>query len=248
MKILKQTILILFCFFVCTNVICQQKTIIYCFPGQGSDARLFDSIQVDTTLFKVAFITYGTPEKWMDMKAFACSLINGIDTMNPYILLGVSMGGMICVELNERLNPQKTIIISGAKNMNELPKRYRFLKVAPLYKLFPKGFLLAGAKMMQPLVEPDRNQNKETFKSMLNEKNALYMKRTINLIIRWEREENAKKVYHIHGDNDRTLPLKHIQNADFIIENGSHMMTLTRGTEINRILNCILLCRISQQK
>ena len=174
------------------------------------------------------------------MKEFAYSLINEIDTLHPYIFLGVSLGGMICVELNERLNPQKTIVISSAKNRNEFPFRYRFQKVVPLYQLFPKSFLLVGAKMMQPLVEPDRNNNKETFKSMLNEKNATYMKRTINLLIRWDRVENTKKVYHIHGNNDHTLPLKKIKNPDFILENGSHMMTLTRGTEISSILNCIL--------
>jgi len=238
---LRKTVLILLCLFVCTSVVCRQKTTIYCFPGQGSDARLFDSIQVDTGLFKLEFIEYGTPEKRMNMKEFAFSLINEIDTLNPYFLLGVSLGGMICIELNECLNPQKTIIISSAKNRNELPLRYRFQKTMPLYQLFPKSFLLVGAKMMQPLVEPDRNNNKETFKSMLNEKNSTYMKRTIHLLIRWDREENTKKVYHIHGNNDNTLPLKQIQNPDFIVENGSHMMTLTRGTEISRILNCILL-------
>jgi len=237
---LYKTVFILFCSLVCTNVIFSQKTTIYCFPGQGSDARLFDSIQIDTALFKLEFIEYGTPEKRMKMKEFACSLISEIDTLNPYILLGVSLGGMICVELNEILNPQKTIVISSAKNRNELPLRYRFQKAAPLYQLFPKRSLLAGAKMMQPLVEPDRNQNKETFKSMLNEKSAVYMKRTIHLLIKWERKENTKKVYHIHGNNDNTLPLKRIQNPDFIVENGSHMMTLTRGAEISRVLNCIL--------
>jgi len=231
---------ILICLLVSTNVICQQKTTIYCFPGQGSDFRLFDSIKVDTTLFELSFIEYGTPKDWMNMKDFAYSLINEIDTLNPYVLLGISLGGMLCAELNEILNPWKTILISSTKNKNELPFRYRFQKTIPLYKLFPKSFLLAGAKIMQPLVEPDRKKNKETFKEMLNEKNATYMKRTINLIITWERDTNTKKAYQIHGNKDHTLPLRHIQNPDFIVENGSHMMTLTRGTEISHILNHIL--------
>jgi len=235
-----RTIIILVCLLVSTNVISQPKITVYCFPGQGSDARIFDSIQVDSKLFELVFIEYGTPEKWMDMKDFACSLLSEIDTLNRYVLLGVSLGGMLCVELNESLNPWKTILISSAKNKNELPARYRFQKTIPLYKLFPKGCLLAGAKIMQPLVEPDRKKNKETFKDMLNNKNADYMKQTINLIIKWERESYTKKIYHIHGNNDHTLPLRKIKNPDFIVENGSHLMTLTRGTEITRILNCIL--------
>jgi pimeloyl-ACP methyl ester carboxylesterase len=228
------------CLLVCTSIICQQKTTVYCFPGQGSDARIFDSIRIDTALFKLVFVEYGTPEKRMSMKNFAYSLINEIDTLNPFVLLGVSLGGMICAELNETLNPRKTILISSAKNRNELPARYRFQKTIPLYQLFPKGCLLVGAKIMQPIVEPDRNKNKETFKDMLNNKNAAYMKRTIRLIINWDRKDNSKKVYQIHGNNDHTLPLRKIKNPDFIVENGSHMMTLTRGTEISCILNDIL--------
>ena len=234
-----RTVIIILFLPVCTNIICQQKTNIYCFPGQGSDARIFDSIRVDAALFDLVFVEYGTPEKCMDMKDFAYSLKNEIDTLNQYVLLGVSLGGMICVELAEILSPWKTVIISSAKSRNELPARYRFQKTIPLYRLFPKEFLLVGAKIMQPLVEPDRKNNKETFKNMLNKKNAIYMKRTINLIIKWERDTYAKKIYHIHGDNDHTLPLRYIQNPEFIVENGSHMMTLTRGTEISRILNCI---------
>ena len=236
----KNAIFVFVCLLVSTNVICRQKTLIYCFPGQGSDARIFDSIQVDTALFELAFIEYGTPEKRMDMKDFARSLINEIDTLNQYVLLGVSLGGMICAELNETLNPWKTILISSAKNWNELPFRYRFQKTIPLYRLFPKGFLLVGAKIMQPIVEPDRKKNKETFKNMLNKKNAAYMKRTIHLIITWKRTGNTKKIYHIHGDGDHTLPLRKIKNPDFIMENGSHMMTLTRGSEISCILSQIL--------
>ena len=235
-----RTLFILACLLVCTNVICQQKTVIYCFPGQGSDARIFDSIQVDTALFELVFVEYGTPEKWMNMQDFAYSLINELDTLNRYVLLGVSLGGMICAELNENLNPWKTILISSAKNRNELPVRYKFQKTIPLYQLFPKGFLLVGAKIMQPLVEPDRKKNKDTFKSMLSEKNAAYMKRTIHLIIKWERENNMKKIYQIHGDNDHTLPIRKIKNPDFIVENGSHMMTLTRGVDVSCILNQIL--------
>ena len=226
--------------FISTNVFCQQKTVIYCFPGQGSDARIFGSIHVDTTLFELVFVEYGTPEKWMNMKEFAYSLKNEIDTLNRYILLGVSLGGMICAELSESLNPWKTILISSAKNKNELPFHYRFQKTIPLYKMFPKGFLLTGAKIMQPIVEPDRKKNKDIFKDMLNKKNAAYMKRTIHLIINWERETNTKKIYHIQGNNDHTLPVRHIKNPDFIVENGSHMMTLTRGTEISNILKQIL--------
>jgi pimeloyl-ACP methyl ester carboxylesterase len=218
----------------------QQKTVIYCFPGQGSDKHLFDSISLDSN-YVLDIIEYGSPEKGMGMESFARSLSVNIDTTRKFILLGVSLGGMICIELSEFLNPEKTIIISSAKNRKELPLRYKFQRTVPLYKIFGGRTLLAGAKFLQPIVEPDRNKNKETFKQMISSKDPTYMKRTISLIINWRRISNSKRIYQIHGNNDHTIPLRNITNPDFIIRNGSHMITLTRPAEINKNLNSILL-------
>jgi pimeloyl-ACP methyl ester carboxylesterase len=217
----------------------QVKTTIYCFPGQGSDKRIFDSLTIDSQ-FNIKIIEYSTPEKDMTLNSFAKQLSTQIDTTHKFILLGVSLGGMICVELSELLNPVKTIIISSAKNRHELPYRYNFQKKIPIYKLLPGKLLLAGAKMLQPIVEPDRKNNRKTFISMLGCKNAIYMKRTVGLIINWDREVNTKKIYHIHGTNDHTLPIRKIKSPNYIVSHGSHLMTLTRAKEISDILNSIL--------
>jgi pimeloyl-ACP methyl ester carboxylesterase len=185
-------------------------------------------------------IEYGTPEKGMTMNSFATKLSEQIDTTQPFILLGVSLGGMICTELNEQLNPQMTFIISSAKNRNELPFRYKFQKTIPLYRIFPGAVMLAGAKLLQPIVESDRNKYKQTFKSMLSMKNALYMKRTVGLIINWDRTTNSKPIYHIHGTNDHTIPIRKVKLPFYVVDKGSHMMTLTKAKEISTILNSIL--------
>lgn len=218
----------------------QEKTTIYCFPGQGANRHLFDSLRLDTN-YTLKIIEYGTPERGMDIKSFAKSLAVQIDTTQKFVLLGVSLGGMICVELNELLHPEKTILISSAKNRNELPFRYKFQKVIPFYKLFGGKILIVGAKCLQPIVEPDRNKNKATFKAMLGSKSPIYMKRSIALIINWERTTNTKQIYHIHGAKDHTLPIKHIVKPYAIVSKGSHMMTLTSAKEISKIVNTILL-------
>jgi pimeloyl-ACP methyl ester carboxylesterase len=225
--------------FLFLNSFSQSSTTIYCLPGQGSDKRIFDSLEIDPQ-YIIKIIEYGTPEKLMTMNSFAKQLSGQIDTTQGFILVGVSLGGMICAELNEILNPKKTIIISSAKNRSELPLRYKFQKAIPLYKLFPGSILLAGAKVLQPIVEPDRKKNKKTFKSMLRSKNSIYMKRTISLIINWDRKNNTKPIYHIHGTSDHTLPIKKIKLPTYTVNNGSHMMTLTRAKEISNILNLIL--------
>ncbi len=218
----------------------QDRGTIYFFSGQGADKRLFDSLDIDPS-FKKTFIEYGTPERKISLKEFAVQHAQKIDTTENYFLVGVSLGGMMCAELNEILDPEKTVIISSCKNRKELPFRYRFMRFIPLNEIIPAFVQFAGAKILQPVVEPDSRNNREVFKSMMNAKSPRYIKRTVRLIIRWERRRNDKDVVHIHGDNDHTLPLRNIRDPDFIIENGSHMMTLTRAREISQLLNEILL-------
>jgi len=216
----------------------QNNITIYLIPGQGSDCRIFDSLVFDS-FYDVRILEYGTPAKGATMQDFAKTLACQIDTSREVILIGHSLGGMLCSELSEILRVKKTIIVSSAKNRHELPFRYRFQQFIPFYKVVPKKMLVKGALMIQPIVEPDRKSNEEVFNSMLSGKDPDYMRRTIEMIIKWNRKSNSGKIYHLHGTDDHTLPLKRV-SPDYVVKDGSHMMILTRGKEINNIINIIL--------
>jgi len=237
---MKNSIFIFFSLFILftVNSVSYADTIktVYFLPGQGSDMRIFDSLNIDKN-YTLKYLEYDSLVNKMSLADLAREISTLIDTSETFALVGVSMGGMLSVELSEILSPEKVIIISSAKNRNELPFRYKFQRIIPLYEIFPAKVIYWGAKILQPLVEPDRNKNKETFKSMLYSKKPKYLKRTVRMIIRWERKSNNKKIVHIHGTKDHTIPLRNVKNPDYIIENGSHMMTLTRAKEISLIIN-----------
>ncbi len=216
----------------------QQEIYVYLFPGQGADERIFDSLTFDTS-YKITYVPLTTPARGTTMEAYAKNLANQIDTTKRIILIGVSLGGMICTEINEMLNVEKTIIISSAKSQHELPLRYRFQRYIPLYAIVPAPLFVLGAKILQPIVEPDRNTSRDVFVDMLTAKSPRYMKRTVAMIIRWKRISPSQNIYHIHGDNDHTIPIRNVQ-ADTVLINGSHMMTMTRGGEINKIIQEVL--------
>jgi len=214
------------------------KTIVYLIPGQGADARQFQRLELDPD-YEIRHIEYFTPEKGWEMKDFAQALSQQIDTTTNYVIIGVSLGGMLATEMGEFLSPEKIILISSAKSRNELPGRYTFQKTIPINKLVPRGMIKWGAKQLQPLVEPDSKEDRQVFLDMLNDKDPLFLKRTIAMIIRWERDEYRNDIVHIHGDNDHTLPSKNVA-YNYLIENGSHMMVYTRAEEISALVNKIL--------
>jgi len=213
-----------------------EKTKIYLIPGQGSDERVYNKIEFPSK-YEVVHIKYEMPGENENMATYAQRLSNQIKEENGFILIGVSLGGMIASEIAEFKNPDQVIIISSAKNSTELPKRYNFQKKIPIYKMVGPKLSKRGAKILQPIVEPVSKKEKEIF--LLEAKDPVFLERTISMIINWDRETNSKEIIHIHGNKDHTIPIKKV-NCDYLINEGSHMMTLTKSDEVNEILNEIL--------
>lgn len=213
------------------------QTTVYLFPGQGSDERIFSRIKWDTAAYRIVHIRYPVPEKGTSLTEFSKLVARQLDsTQTDYVFIGVSLGGMICSELSHSWRPRKIILLSGAKCRSELPPRYRFQKHVPVYSIIPPILIKWGALLLQPLVEPDRKRYKAVFKSMLRSKPPVYLKRTVAMIIRWDKKEPGQGCYHIHGSSDHTLPARYVK-ADTLIRKGSHMMTLTRHEEMEQLLH-----------
>jgi hypothetical protein len=212
----------------------ENKETVYLIPGQGSDYRIYKYFKFSD--YDTVHIHYTIPEKNETMESYARKLAEQIDTSRTYYIIGVSLGGMLAVEMSEFLHPEEVIIISSAENRHELPFRYRFMKSFPLNKVFGGGFLRLTAPLAQIIVEPESKKERETCKAMLKSKNKHFMKRSVNMIINWNRETNNTDVIHIHGDNDHTVPLKNIVHPDYIVKNGSHMMTLIRGLLMKKVI------------
>jgi pimeloyl-ACP methyl ester carboxylesterase len=214
------------------------KTAIYLIPGQGADARQFQKLTFPEE-YEIRNIEYFTPEKGWDLRDFAIALAQQIDTTENFLILGVSLGGMLATEMGDFLKPEKIILISSAKCRDELPGRYKFQKTIPLNILIPGGLAKWGAKFLQPIVEPDSKKDRQFFKSMLDDKDPAFLRRTINMIIRWDHEECSNNIIHIHGYKDHTIPSKNVE-IDYLITDGSHMMVYTRAEEISEMLQKIL--------
>jgi len=215
------------------------KPVVYLIPGQGADARLYKNIHLDS-LFEVRNIEYFTPEKEWDMSDFARQLAKQIDTTSRFSLVGVSLGGMLATEMADFLKPDTVVLVSSAKSRKELPFRYRVQKTIPVYKFVPGSIVKLGAKVLQPIVEPDRGKDAKTFKAMLRDKDPKFLKRTVKMILEWDRQEFDPRIVHIHGDLDKTIPARNVA-FDYLVEDGSHMMVLTRGELISQLLNQILI-------
>ena len=173
------------------------------------------------------------------MSSYAQELVQKIDTTEPFILVGVSLGGMLSMEIAEIATPELVVVISSAKYPKELPKRYRKAAKTGIQKWVPPALVKRSAFLLQPIFEPDRKKEKDICVSMLADKDKVFLKRSAAMISEWDSDTLLfHNVVHIHGTKDHTIPIKNVQ-ADYVIPEGSHMMVLVQPEEVSAILNRI---------
>lgn len=226
-------LLVLLCY---VSTACAQKHRLYLFPGQGSDERIFSGLDFDSSKFEVIAVSYPRPDRGEDLSSYVKKLVPQIDTTGAYTFIGVSLGGMIGQELCSTLQPKQVIAISSVTKRKAIPPFYRSQRWLPFYRLIPAGCIKLGSRIAQPLFEPDRRAFAPLFRSMLQDKDAKFIKRAIGMIAGWKPPVHDVPVILIHGDEDSTLPIRR-SHPDHIIEGGSHMMTRTCTNLLQPILN-----------
>lgn len=91
---------------------------VYCISGLGADERIFEKLDIqDATLIHLPWPRHNKNDT---LAAYSIKVSELIGEDNP-ILLGVSFGGMLAVEISKQKNIKRAIIISSAKTKDELP-------------------------------------------------------------------------------------------------------------------------------
>ena len=209
---------------------------IYCISGLGADERVFSKFQFPQ--HEIHFIKWITPEKNESIASYARRLITQIHHDNP-ILIGLSFGGIMCIEMSRHIKTEFIIIISSIKSNNEMPFWMRLSGKLKLNKLFP----MRSFKLIEPLEDYNLGVKTKEEKQMVHDyrKNidTAYSNWAINAILNWKNKTAPDNLYHIHGDMDRIFSIKKIK-PNYTIHNGGHLMILNKSDEVNECINAIL--------
>jgi len=218
-----------------SGLLSAQKLKVYLIPGHGSDFRVYSKFNpgewLDTT-----HVHFLMPEKNETIAKYSRRMAAQIDTTGPFAIVGLSLGGMVAAEMSTFLCPEAVIIISSADAENEIPLKFRWMQNIPVYKILSGWFYKGMSSTAQKVFEPDRKKESAIFDRMLKDKDPEFIKRAIHLVVNFKSDSLRNcPLIHIHGDEDRTIPIKNI-TADYIIEGGSHMMLLTEAEKISAIV------------
>lgn len=172
------------------------------------------------------------------MADYALRMAEKIDASEPFVLIGLSMGGMMAVEISHIKKPLQVILISSIPSPKGLPVYYKWAGKWHLPSLVPV-FLVKAAAKGKRLFTTERAGDKKMLKQIIDESDGRFIKWAMTAISRWERAEAPENFIHIHGDRDPILPIRFTEPTH-IIKGAGHLLVMTHGRQVNKILSEVL--------
>lgn len=125
-------------------------------------------------------IDWIAPQPFEKIESYARRISAVIDSNETFILLGVSFGGLIAVEISKILNPALTIIISSASTRYELRTTFRWLGKTGIVQLLPSRFFMPPMKIACYLFGAE---NKKLLREILKDTDPDFAKWALNTLL-----------------------------------------------------------------
>ncbi|MFT7031575.1 MAG: hypothetical protein ACJA2S_000065 [Cyclobacteriaceae bacterium] len=205
----------------------------YCISGIGANEKVFHQLSLNFDYIPIKWVVTDNSEKVRD---YARKLCDQVDTSEEFVLIGVSYGGMLATEMNNFIQPQKTILISSTATRQELPAILRFLGRVKIINIVPSFFFTAPPFLIFWIFGINTEEGKKLITEIIKGTDKRFTKRSVKKILEWTNNEVAPNTVRIHGTKDLLLPAP--KGVSYIeVKNAGHFMIGNRQQEISNILN-----------
>ncbi|PWT71139.1 MAG: hypothetical protein C5B59_18755 [Bacteroidetes bacterium] len=206
---------------------------VYFISGLGADKRIFKYIQLPEG-FEGVYFDWLSAQKNETLADYAIRMAEKIDQSSPYVVAGLSLGGMIASELSKRLKPSFTLLISSVPVASHLPPYIRLVNKLNILKIIPIGFLKSTA-LAKRVLSVMSYADVKLIQDMLKDTDAAFIRWGMKAVAEWKNETFPNPYAHIHGTWDRVLPIRYTKPTK-IVKRGGHAMVVNRYVEINNWL------------
>jgi pimeloyl-ACP methyl ester carboxylesterase len=212
---------------------------IYCLSGLGADHRIFTKLQIPDT--KLLHLDWLLPKENSEpLDHYARRLAANIQHESP-VLIGVSFGGMMAIEISKHIPVKAVILISSIKSAGELPAWMRFFGKCRADYLLPSVPLksIKPLKVIRPIQNYFLGAHTPEAIAIANEfrdnVDPGYLRWSIRQIFNWKNDWKPERIFHLHGDNDKLFPVNKVKPTH-IIPHGGHFMVMSHHEQINQII------------
>ena len=205
---------------------------IYCISGLGADQRMFQKLSLPGTTF--------IPVQWPpfsrhdDVTSYARKVSTLITDDNP-IIIGLSFGGIIAVEIAKMRPVKQLFLISSAKAVTELPYPKWWMSLLVKFRLIPAALIHRPNPIIIRMFGAHTPEEKQLMTSVLNDTDGRFLKWALRAMFSWRNTTYPAGLIHIHGTADKMIPPENVHPTHWI-EGGEHIMIYSRADEISNII------------
>jgi pimeloyl-ACP methyl ester carboxylesterase len=206
--------------------------VIYCISGLGAGEKIFRNLQVEG--FELRYIPWLLPEKNETITTYAGRMASVIKDTSP-VILGVSFGGMVGIEIARLLPVRKLFIISSIKSVGELPGWMKLAARLKLNEIVPVRSFSYAEAIGNRRLGVSNAEERDMVRAYRKNADPFYVKWAIRQIINWRNSWQPECLVQINGDQDKIFPVKKLRPSH-IIRDGTHLMIYNRAAEISEII------------
>lgn len=184
--------------------------------------------------YNVIHIDWILPLENETLQNYALRISENIKDENA-ILIGLSFGGILSVEISKIKKFKKVFLLSSAKTKFEIPFYYRFLGKLNLLRIIPSSILKRVNSLTYLVFGAKTNAEKSLLEDIVRNTDERFLKWALHQIMNWKNENYSENIFHIQGDSDLILPHIFVK-YDYLIKSGTHFMTLNHSKEIETII------------
>ena len=201
---------------------------VYGLSGLGADHRVFQYLEIGE---EIKVIPWLPPEKKETIQKYATRISKRIDTEEEFILIGVSFGGVIAVEVAQIIKPKLTILISSLETSNHLSRFQKWVGTLNIIRFIPIPFLKPPIFIARYFF----GTKHELLPEIINDTDLNFVKWALQALLSWKCLTVLDSMYNIHGNKDRLLPI-HRSERTIEIKGGGHFMIVDRAAEISKAI------------
>ena len=211
--------------------------VIYCIPGLGLDHRIFDKLNIPSAQLK--YIDFVEPEKQDTLASYAKRLAEFIQD-KEFSIMGMSLGGILAIEIARFLTPKRLFLISTIKNKRERPSIMKWMDKVAISNDRATKLVVDASIAFKPYYDKSDQEGNQLFQEMLTKASPTFLNWGLKEISNWEYDEELNiPFYHIHGSSDIIFPLKNIDKAE-TLKGGTHYMLYNNAEEISKRIELYL--------
>lgn len=209
---------------------------IYFISGLGADSRSFGFL--DLSFCNAQFIQWVPPSPGETLASYAEKLFAFIDDEEAAIV-GLSFGGMLATEIAKKHPRTKVVIIASSKTHLEIPFYLRMWRHFPVYRFHSNHTKNYAGQFVLRILGTKGAEQRKVQQQILKDSNPLFTRWAIHAILNWNNTIIPENVIHVHGTADRLLPYRYVK-ADYIINDGEHVMIMDKAEEVSELLKKLL--------